>query len=67
MPVATVRGVDINYEVLGPRGPWVALQAGGRRPTMRRSAWLKTSTRSSSMRRSGAAWKRFAAPSISPK
>jgi hypothetical protein len=26
MPVATVRGVDINYEVLGERGPWVALQ-----------------------------------------
>ncbi len=31
MPVATVRGVDINYEVLGERGPWVALQPGGRR------------------------------------
>src|SRR5690348_14962496 len=31
MPVATVRGVDINYEVLGDRGPWVALQPGGRR------------------------------------
>jgi pimeloyl-ACP methyl ester carboxylesterase len=31
MPVATVRGVDINYELLGERGPWVALQPGGRR------------------------------------
>src|SRR5262249_56464126 len=31
MPVATVRGVEINYEVLGERGPWVALQPGGRR------------------------------------
>lgn len=31
MPVATVSGVDINYEVLGDRGPWVALQPGGRR------------------------------------
>ncbi len=31
MPVAEVRGVDIHYEVLGDRGPWVALQPGGRR------------------------------------
>jgi len=31
MPVATVRGVDLNYQVLGERGPWVALQPGGRR------------------------------------
>jgi pimeloyl-ACP methyl ester carboxylesterase len=31
MPVTTVRGVEINYEVLGERGPWVALQPGGRR------------------------------------
>jgi pimeloyl-ACP methyl ester carboxylesterase len=31
MPVATIRGVEINYEVLGERGPWVALQPGGRR------------------------------------
>jgi pimeloyl-ACP methyl ester carboxylesterase len=30
MPRATVRGVEINYEVLGERGPWVALQLGGR-------------------------------------
>src|SRR5260370_17072923 len=31
MPVAAVRGVDLNYEILGERGPWVALQPGGRR------------------------------------
>lgn len=31
MPIATVRGVDINYEILGERGPFVALQPGGRR------------------------------------
>jgi pimeloyl-ACP methyl ester carboxylesterase len=31
MPVAKIRGVDINYQVLGERGPWVALQPGGRR------------------------------------
>jgi hypothetical protein len=31
MPVAAVRAVDINYEMLGERGPWVALQPGGRR------------------------------------
>lgn len=31
MPVAMIRGVEINYEVLGERGPWVALQPGGRR------------------------------------
>src|SRR5207302_695639 len=31
MPIATVRGVDIHYEVLGERGPFVVLQPGGRR------------------------------------
>ncbi|HEY1259249.1 MAG TPA: alpha/beta hydrolase, partial [Stellaceae bacterium] len=31
MPVASIRGVEINYEVLGGHGPWVALQPGGRR------------------------------------
>jgi pimeloyl-ACP methyl ester carboxylesterase len=31
MPVTIVRGVEINYELLGERGPWVALQPGGRR------------------------------------
>ena len=32
MPVASVRGVSIQYEVLGKSGPWVALSPGGRRP-----------------------------------
>jgi pimeloyl-ACP methyl ester carboxylesterase len=31
MPIASVRGVEINFQVLGERGPWVALQPGGRR------------------------------------
>src|SRR5260370_11376598 len=31
MPIANVRGVAINYEILGDRGPFVALQPGGRR------------------------------------
>ena len=31
MPIANVRGVRINYEVLGERGLWVALSPGGRR------------------------------------
>jgi pimeloyl-ACP methyl ester carboxylesterase len=31
MPVAKIRGIEINYEVLGERGAWVALQPGGRR------------------------------------
>jgi pimeloyl-ACP methyl ester carboxylesterase len=31
MPEATVRGVTINYEVLGDRGPWIALTPGSRR------------------------------------
>jgi pimeloyl-ACP methyl ester carboxylesterase len=31
MPVANVRGVNINYEVLGNHGPWMALSPGGRR------------------------------------
>jgi pimeloyl-ACP methyl ester carboxylesterase len=31
MPVANIRGVDIRYEILGERGPFVALQPGGRR------------------------------------
>ena len=30
MPEATVRGVTINYQVLGDEGPWVALSPGGR-------------------------------------
>ena len=31
MPTATVRGVNINYKILGNNGPWVALSPGGRR------------------------------------
>jgi len=31
MPSAKVRGVNINYKVLGDHGPWVALSPGGRR------------------------------------
>jgi pimeloyl-ACP methyl ester carboxylesterase len=31
MPFTKVRGVNINYEVLGTRGPWIALSPGGRR------------------------------------
>jgi pimeloyl-ACP methyl ester carboxylesterase len=31
MPTARVRGIDINYEILGERGPFIALQPGGRR------------------------------------
>jgi pimeloyl-ACP methyl ester carboxylesterase len=31
MPVATIRSVPLHYEVLGERGPFVALQPGGRR------------------------------------
>src|SRR5262249_36357100 len=31
MPVAEVRGVNINCGVLGRRGPWMALSPGGRR------------------------------------
>jgi pimeloyl-ACP methyl ester carboxylesterase len=31
MPIAKVRGVNINYKILGNRGPWVALSPGGRR------------------------------------
>jgi pimeloyl-ACP methyl ester carboxylesterase len=31
MPFANVRGVKINYEILGNHGPWIALSPGGRR------------------------------------
>lgn len=30
MPYAKVRGIDMNYQVLGSAGPWVALSPGGR-------------------------------------
>jgi pimeloyl-ACP methyl ester carboxylesterase len=31
MPVKTIRGVDIVYEILGDSGPWVTVTPGGRR------------------------------------
>jgi pimeloyl-ACP methyl ester carboxylesterase len=31
MPVAQVRGLNIAYEIIGERGPWLALTPGGRR------------------------------------
>jgi pimeloyl-ACP methyl ester carboxylesterase len=31
MPFANIRGVNLNYEVLGTHGPWLALSPGGRR------------------------------------
>jgi len=31
MPITKVRGVNINYKILGSGGPWVALSPGGRR------------------------------------
>jgi pimeloyl-ACP methyl ester carboxylesterase len=31
MPVATVRGVEIFYQVIGKDGPWIAMIPGGRR------------------------------------
>ena len=31
MPILNIRGVDINYEVIGDAGPWLALTTGGRR------------------------------------
>jgi pimeloyl-ACP methyl ester carboxylesterase len=31
MPIANIRGVHINYQVLGEHGPWAALSPGGRR------------------------------------
>ncbi len=32
MPQLQIRGAQINYEILGDKGPWVALSPGGRRP-----------------------------------
>ena len=31
MPVLQIRGANINYEILGDKGPWVSLSPGGRR------------------------------------
>jgi pimeloyl-ACP methyl ester carboxylesterase len=30
MPSARIRGIDINYEIVGANGPWLALSPGGR-------------------------------------
>lgn len=30
MPVAQVRGIAIKYEIIGDKGPWVAIASGGR-------------------------------------
>lgn len=32
MPTAKIRGVELNYQIVGNRGPWMALSPGGRRP-----------------------------------
>jgi pimeloyl-ACP methyl ester carboxylesterase len=31
MPVTKIRGVNINYQVIGDHGPWIMLTTGGRR------------------------------------
>ena len=31
MPTTTLGGLSINYQVIGDRGPWLALVTGGRR------------------------------------
>jgi pimeloyl-ACP methyl ester carboxylesterase len=31
MPVSTIRGVNINWQAVGDRGPWVMMTTGGRR------------------------------------
>ena len=31
MPVTKIRGVNINWQVIGDRGPWIMLTTGGRR------------------------------------
>jgi pimeloyl-ACP methyl ester carboxylesterase len=31
MPLALIRGVNMNYKIIGDSGPWVALSPGGRR------------------------------------
>ena len=31
MPITKIRGVNINYQVIGERGPWIMLTTGGRR------------------------------------
>jgi pimeloyl-ACP methyl ester carboxylesterase len=31
MPVTSIRGVNINWQVIGDAGPWMMLTTGGRR------------------------------------
>ena len=31
MTLATIRGINLNYEVVGTAGPWLLLISGGRR------------------------------------
>ena len=31
MPVSKVNGVNINWRVVGDRGPWIVMTTGGRR------------------------------------
>jgi pimeloyl-ACP methyl ester carboxylesterase len=31
MPVSTIRGVNINWQLIGDRGPWLVMTTGGRR------------------------------------
>ena len=31
MPVSKIRGVNINWQVIGAKGPWVVMTSGGRR------------------------------------
>jgi pimeloyl-ACP methyl ester carboxylesterase len=31
MPITKIRGVNINYQIIGDRGPWIMLTTGGRR------------------------------------
>ena len=32
MPIAKVRGINQQYEILGDTGPWIAISPGGRTP-----------------------------------
>ncbi|HEY4921152.1 MAG TPA: alpha/beta hydrolase, partial [Xanthobacteraceae bacterium] len=31
MPITKIRGVNINYQIIGDGGPWIMLTTGGRR------------------------------------
>jgi hypothetical protein len=57
MAIATIHGVEIDYRVIGTRGPWLALTPGGRR--CRRNILS-----CSSAPRAMVEWPRFAIPSM---